>query len=47
MHGKVTCSYSEEDEILALSLDAVSQPSHLNISTSPLKENLNTDADIL
>jgi len=32
---------------LALSLDAVSQPSPLNISTSPLKENLNTDTDLL
>uniref|UniRef100_A0A2S2Q659 Mutator-like transposase domain-containing protein n=1 Tax=Sipha flava TaxID=143950 RepID=A0A2S2Q659_9HEMI len=47
MHGKVTCLDSKEDEILALPLDDISQPSDLNISTSPLKENLNTDADIL
>lgn len=38
MHGKVTCLYSKEDEILALPLDDVSQPLDLNISTSPLKK---------
>jgi len=47
MHGKVTCLDSKEDEILALPLHDISQPSDLNISTSSLKENLNTDADIL
>jgi len=46
MNGKVTCSYSKEEEILALPLDAVPQTLDLNISTSPLKLNLNTDADI-